>query len=150
MAGIMGGDSSGRAYRAVHGHMTARYWYRHATWNVACSLSGKVTVTASPCTGLAHHAHGRTGFSRLLRGRLAFVMLLPFMRSALAETSTRPPLKSPGQPYEGTGPAAGALYRRQAREAPPLTWGWGMLPTRHPSLLTGADGCESPAVSPPL
>src|SRR5712691_1008333 len=81
MAGIMDGDSSGRVYRAVHGHMTARYWYRHATWNVACSLSGKVTVTASPCTGWAHHTQGRTGFPCLLRGRLAFAMLLSFMRS---------------------------------------------------------------------
>src|SRR4029453_4140304 len=76
MAGIVAGCARGRDYRAARGQMTSRYLYRHATWNGACPLSGKVTVTASPCTGLAHHAHGRTEFSCLFRGRLAFAMLL--------------------------------------------------------------------------
>src|SRR4029450_5954454 len=90
MAGIVAGCARGRDYRAARGHITSRYLYRHATWNVACSLSGKVTVTASPCTGLAHHAHGRTAFPCLFRERLAFAMLLSFMHSAMTEPPTRP------------------------------------------------------------
>src|SRR5712691_688372 len=133
MAGIMDGDSSGRVYRAVHGHMTARYWYRHATWNVACSLSGKVTVTASPCTGVAHHAQGRTGFPCLLRGRAAFAMLLPFMCSATAKPPTRPaPRPPPGHAGSLTTlPRSSQRYawrREDARDTRedggPIWWTW--------------------------
>ncbi len=90
----------GRAYRGAGGHMTARYWSRHPTWKVACSLSGNVTVTASPCTGLAHHTHSRTGCPCLFRGRLTFAMLPPLLRFAVVETPTHPPRKSPGQPCQ--------------------------------------------------
>jgi len=74
--------SNGPPYRAAHGHMTARYRYKHATWNVACALSGKVTVTASPCTGLAHHAHAPAWLTFTRRGRLAFAIGFP-SRAAL-------------------------------------------------------------------
>src|SRR5262249_42182385 len=64
-------------------HITARYRSRQATWNVTCTLSGKVTVTASPYTGWVHHAQERTGCVCLHRGRLTFAMLRPFLRSAV-------------------------------------------------------------------
>jgi hypothetical protein len=118
--------------------MRARYWYRHPTWNVACSLSGNVTVTASPWTGLAHHAQGRTACPCLLRGRLAFAMLLPFLRAALAQTFTRTPRKSPEQPSEGTGPAPAALYRPQARN-PSAPMGLGSTAN---AASTSAYGCR--------
>ena len=79
----MVGGARGGAYRAAHGHIMARYWSRHATWNVACALSGKVTVTASPCTGWVHHAQDRTGCACLRRGRLTFAMLRPFLHPAV-------------------------------------------------------------------
>ena len=74
-------ERGSRAYGAAHGHMTARYWSRHATWKVTCALSGKVTVTASPGTGCAHHVQGRTGSVCRDPGRMAFPRCLPFLRS---------------------------------------------------------------------
>lgn len=88
--GIVVGGAHGGAYRAARGHITARYRSRHATWNVTCTLSGKVTVTASPCTGWVHQAQDRTGCACLRRGRLTFAILRPFLRSAVGTRSTHP------------------------------------------------------------
>jgi len=122
-----GRGCSGRAYGAAHGHMTARYWSRHATWKVTCALSGKVTVTASPCTGWAHHAQGWTGCPCLCRGRVAFALFLPFRRftgghashmpwpstpPAHAESLTLPPRAS------GTPAAEQRLVTRGRRVSP--------------------------------
>ena len=76
---LVGGGPSGEAYRAAKGHITARYWSRHATWKVACALSGKVTVTASPYTGCVHQAQGRTRSRCRHRGRVAFAILRPVL-----------------------------------------------------------------------
>jgi hypothetical protein len=84
---VAGRGGGGRAYGAAHGHMTARYWSRHATWKVTCALSGKVTVTASPCTGCVHHAQARTGYACRCPGRVASALCLPF----LCSTSVKPP-----------------------------------------------------------
>jgi hypothetical protein len=48
---------------------------------VTCTLSGKVTVTASPCTGCAHHAQDRPGDAGRCSGRAALARCLPFLRS---------------------------------------------------------------------
>src|SRR5262249_28188370 len=55
---------------------------------VSCTLSGKVTVTASPYTGCVHHAQDRTGCTCRRRGRLTFAMLRPFRAPLWAHVLT--------------------------------------------------------------
>jgi len=85
------------------GHMTARYPVQNTRYERGLLLVRKVTVTASPCTGCAHHAHSRTGCSRLRRGRLAFATLLPFLRAAVAV----PPHALQGKSHPALGQPAG-------------------------------------------
>jgi hypothetical protein len=107
----------GHTYGAAPGHMTARYWSRHAIWKVTCALSGKVTVTASPCTGSAHHAQGRTGGLCRCPGRVALALCLPFLRS----TGVTPP-----RGWRGMAPCG--MVRN--------------LPTRKRPVLPRSQACE--------
>ena len=128
-----GGEGCGCAYGAARGHRTARYWSRHATWKVTCALSGKVTVTASPCTGWAHHAQDRTGCPCRHQGRVTFALLLPFRRSTRVKPPTRPGPETPPAHAESMRPLPRANQRSAGRKADardaredgvPISWPW--------------------------
>jgi hypothetical protein len=114
---VSGRGGSGRAYGAAHGHRTARYWSRHATWKVTCALSGKVTMTASPYTGWAHQAQGRTGCPCRRPPRVAFALGPPFRRSTGVTPPTRPGLGMPPAHTGGRTPLPWASQRYAGHRA---------------------------------
>jgi hypothetical protein len=132
---VSGRGGSGRAYGAAHGHRTARYWSRHATWKVTCALSGKVTMTASPYTGWAHQAQGRTGCPCRRPPRVAFALGPPFRRSTGVTPPTRPGLGMPPAHTGGRTPLPWASQRYAGHRADahdprkgglPISWLWSV------------------------
>jgi len=97
-------------------------------------LSGKVTVTASPCTGWAHHAQGRTGCPCRHHGRVTFALFLPFRRSMGVTPPTRSGPETPPAHAESIPPLPGhqryAGRRAEARDARedgvPISWPWSV------------------------
>jgi len=98
-------------------------------------LSGKVTVTASPCTGWAHHAQGRTGCPCRHHGRVTFALLLPFRRSTGVTPPTRPGPETPPAhagsmtplPQANEWSAGRRAEARDAREdGVPISWPWSV------------------------